>query len=72
LSHWVYLSSDNACATCLRMTSTLEGLRELASVVGFWCLCVDELVDSSELYLLCSLIKEWLDWIEQPSGVDYE
>jgi hypothetical protein len=54
------------------MTSTLEGLRELASVVGFWCLCVDELVDSSELYLLCSLIKEWLDWIEQPSGVDYE
>jgi hypothetical protein len=35
-------------------------------------LCVDELVDSSELCPLCSLIKEWLDWVEQPYGVDYE
>jgi hypothetical protein len=54
------------------MTSTLEGLKKLASAVGFRHLCVDELVDSSESCPLCSLIKEWLDWVEAPWGVDYE
>jgi hypothetical protein len=68
----LYPSSDKACATCLRMTSTVEGLKTLASEVGFRHHCVDELVDSSELCPLCGLIKEWLDWVEQPYGVDYE
>jgi hypothetical protein len=54
------------------MTSTLEGLKELASSVGFRHLCVDELVDSSESCPLCSLIKQWLDWIVELYGVDYE